>query len=275
MNADKKHSDDARLMLVDLTKTYYDLRAGQHVQAVVDLSAEIAAGEFVAVVGPSGCGKSTLLRMIAGLTPPTSGHVLHDGELVDRPSPERGVIFQHYALFPWKSVKQNVEFGPRCRGWSSTRIREVTEYYVHLVGLQGFEDKYPHELSGGMQQRCALARLFANDPEVLLMDEPLAAVDELTRRTLQEELINIWAVRTSDSAASKGADERKTVVYVTHSVEEAVFLADRVIVMTQRPGRIKRALDIGVPRPRVEYRSDPRIAEYADEIWLTLRSPSR
>jgi NitT/TauT family transport system ATP-binding protein len=234
-------------------KGYYIARVDEEVEAIVDFTLDVYEGEFLSIVGPSGCGKSTLLRLIAGLGQQTTGTLEMDGAPIRRPSAERGMAFQAYALFPWKTLKANVEFGPRMRGVPVAKREEVVRHFIELVGLKGSENKYPHELSGGQQQRGALARLFANDPEVLLLDEPLAAVDAQTREVLQEELLKLWSAY------------RKTVILVTHSIEEAVFVSDRIVVMTPRPGRIKAVVEDHLPAPRVfETRSH---ADYARLVY--------
>lgn len=236
-------------------------RRGQAVQALEGFDLEVFEGEFLSIVGPSGCGKSTFLRMVAGLERPTTGEIRCDGEIVAGPSSDRGMAFQAYALFPWKTLAENVEFGPKMRGMSRTERRERAREYIRLVGLAGFEDRYPHELSGGMQQRGALARLFANDPTLLLMDEPLGAVDAQTRVLLQEELLRIWSTVGTT-----------TVVFVTHSIDEAVFLSDRVAVMTRRPGRIKTIVSCDLPRPRTfETRGMEEFARLEYEIGGLVR----
>jgi NitT/TauT family transport system ATP-binding protein len=207
-------------------------------RAVDQLDLSIARNEFVALVGPSGCGKSTLLMMLAGLEAPTTGSFVLDGQTVRGPNPHQAIVFQDYLLFPWKSVAGNIAFGPQVRGAGAGETAAVTRRLVSLVGLEGFEDRYPHELSGGMQQRVAIARALANAPKVLLMDEPFGSLDALTREGLQMELLNIWH------------QARCTVLFVTHSIGEAIFLADRVLVMSRRPGRIKADLPIHLPRPR-------------------------
>jgi NitT/TauT family transport system ATP-binding protein len=183
--------------------------------------------------------------------------------MVDGPSPQRGVMFQQYLLFPWMTVRANIEFGPRSRGEPRDRCAMVANRHIEMVGLAGFEDRYPHELSGGMQQRCALARVLANDPVVLLMDEPLAAVDAQTRSILQEELLAIWG-------EDREAATRKTVLFVTHAIEEAVFLADRILVMGRRPGRIIADIANTLPRPRLSARRSVRFGELVDSIWALL-----
>lgn len=236
--AQARHSGAAKISAQGIAKEYILARTRERMLALRDLSLEVRPGEFVVILGPSGCGKSTFLRMVAGLDHPTSGTLTMDGAPITGPGAERCMLFQSYALFPWMTARQNVEFGPEARGVPPQEYRPRAQHFLELVGLKGFEDRYPHELSGGMQQRGALARLFANDPDVLLMDEPLAAADAQTRELLQEELLALWSAY------------RKTVLFVTHSAEEAVFLADRVVVMTRRPGTVKAIADIDLPRPR-------------------------
>ncbi len=226
------------LVIRDLSKIYYDLYTGQHVAAVEGVSLEIAPGEFVAILGPSGCGKTTLLNMVAGFIPPTRGEILLNGRRIQGPGPDRGVVFQSFALFPWKTVLDNVAFGLKMRGVPREERYRIAREYIALVGLDGFEHRYPHELSGGMQQRVGVARVLANNPDLLLMDEPFASVDAQTRMTLQEELTRIWEAR------------QPTILFVTHDVEEAVFLANRVVVLTPRPGRVRESVEVSLPRPR-------------------------
>lgn len=214
---------------------------------VIDIA--VGAGEFLALVGPSGCGKSTLLNIVAGFETPTSGRVTLDGSPITGPGPERGVVFQQGALFTWMTVEENVAFGPRARGKSASEARDIASRYIELVGLAGFARRYSYELSGGMQQRVGIARALANEPEVLLMDEPFAALDQQTRELLQEEIRAIWR-RTN-----------KTVLWITHSIDEALFLATHVAVMTARPGRIKAAFACGFSR-----QADPLIATTAPFI---------
>jgi NitT/TauT family transport system ATP-binding protein len=211
---------------------------GREVVAIRDFSLEVSAGELVCLLGPSGCGKSTFLNIVAGFIPPTAGTLLLDGRPVSRPGPDRGVVFQAFALFPWKTVLDNVAFGPKMRGVPRAERERIAREYVALVGLTGTEGRYPAELSGGMQQRVGVARALANRPDVLLMDEPFASVDAQTRMTLQEELTRIWQ------------DRRPTIVFVTHDVEEAVFLANRVVVLSRAPGRVVAELPVELPRPR-------------------------
>ncbi len=205
---------------------------GKDVVALDTVSLAVADREFVAIVGPSGCGKTTLLRMAAGLDAPSAGRVEVGGATVTKPGPDRAVVFQQFALFPWKTVRENIAFGLECIGASREQRDSAIERYVDLMGLRGREEAYPHQLSGGMQQRVAIARSYALDPGVLLMDEPFGALDAQTRITMQEELIRLARVNP------------RTVLFITHSVEEAVYLADRVVVMTPRPGRIREIIDI-------------------------------
>lgn len=220
----------------NVTKTFEV--AGQQITALKDASLSIQKGEFVTLIGASGCGKSTLLRIIAGFERPTAGEALMWNTPIDGPAPLRGMVFQDYALFPWLSVRDNIGFGPTSQGWPKTKIRETADRFIEMVGLQRFADAYPHQLSGGMRQRVAIARVLANEAEVVLMDEPFGALDAMTRERLQEELLEIWRAT------------KLTVVFVTHSVEEAIMLADRVVVMTPGPGRIESDNTVKLPRPR-------------------------
>lgn len=203
-----------------------------------ELSFQVPAGKFVCVVGPNGCGKTTLLRLIAGLARPTRGEIVLNGKPIQGPGPERGFVFQEYALFPWRSVRKNIEFGLEMRGVAPRTRREIGDKYIDLVGLRGFEDYNIRRLSGGMKQKVSIARALANEPVVILMDEPFAALDCQTRNLMQEELLNVWE------------KERKTIVFVTHNVEEAVFLADVVLMLSHRPGRLLETIPVDLPRPR-------------------------
>jgi len=227
----------ARLTL-DRLSMRFRTRRGESVIALQDITFEIKDREFAVLVGTSGCGKSTILRLVAGLLPPSDGRVLLDGRAVSGPGPERGMVFQSYTLFPWLTVQQNVEFGPRLRGTPPAKRGAVAAHYIAAVGLAGFENVYPKELSGGMMQRVAIARALANDPEVLLMDEPFGALDAQTRSLMGELLLQVWG------------EAAKTVLFVTHDIEEALFLGDRVFVMTARPGRIREEIQVPLPRPR-------------------------
>ncbi len=234
------------------------------VQALLPIDLYIEKGDFLCVVGPSGCGKTTLLNIVAGFERPTSGRVVLDGRPISAPGPERGVVFQQGALFNWLSVLENVAFGPRARGVSATQAREQARSLLDLVGLSQFADRYPYQLSGGMQQRVGIARALANDPEILLMDEPFAALDQQTRELLQEEIRGIWR-RTG-----------KTVLWITHSIEEALFLATHIVVMTARPGRTKASF-----RSRFSESTDPLVAATPEfnaakrQIVQLLRSESQ
>ena len=224
--------------------------------ALEDISIEVKPAEFLCIIGPSGCGKTTLLRMIAGLDHPSSGEIILDGKEVKGPSPDRGMVFQEFSLFPWRTVLKNVEFGLEIKGVGDKARGEIAEKYIELVGLQGFENHYPYELSGGMKQRVAIARALATEPSILLMDEPFGSVDAQTRNVLQEELLEIWK-RT-----------KKTVLFVTHSVDEAVYLADRVAVMSARPGCLVKCLDIDIPRPRK--RTSLEVNEFREKLLMLL-----
>lgn len=222
---------------VDNVTIVFDSPKGQ-VIAADRVSFQVAAGEFVCLLGPSGCGKSTVLNAIAGFGTPFEGHVSVAGRIVSGPGPDRGMVFQQPNLFPWKSVRQNIAFGPRMLGQGRKEVAEITDSLIEIVGMVRFADAYPHTLSGGMQQRVALARALANKPSILLMDEPFGALDAQTRIVMQEHLLKLWAQIGT------------TIVFVTHDVDEAIFLADRVLIMSAGPGRIKRDLGIPLPRPR-------------------------
>jgi NitT/TauT family transport system ATP-binding protein len=228
---------------------------GKLALARVDL--QLAENSFTCLLGPSGCGKSTLLNIIAGFVPPTTGEVWVDEETVAGASADRGVVFQEYALFPWRTALANVEFGPLMRRKPAGERRAIARHYLELVGLQAHETKYPNELSGGMKQRVAIARALANGPSVLLMDEPFGALDAQTREVLQEELLRIWE------------HERKTVVFVTHSISEAIFLADRIVVMATQPGSIKQVIEVALRHPRE--RSDPEFVGLERRIKELVR----
>jgi NitT/TauT family transport system ATP-binding protein len=229
--------------------------------ALEDITLDVRSGEFLALVGPSGCGKSTLLDLLGGLALPTSGRILLDGRPITGPARNRGIVFQQYALFPWRTAAQNVEFGLDIAGLKAKERREKARHYLDLVGLSAFADRYPHELSGGMKQRVAIARSLAYDPEVLLMDEPLAALDAQTRETLQGELLRIWRATS------------KTIVFITHGIDEAVVLGQRVAVMTSRPGRIKKIVDVPevLRNDAEDVRSLPAFGSVRHEVWTLLR----
>jgi len=238
-----------------VTKVFEGGRRDQ-VVALKDLSLEVAEGEFVCLVGGSGCGKTTFLNLVAGFLPPTEGVIYLRGRAITGIEPRAGMIFQSYALLPWKTVAGNVEFGPKMKRLPRAERRSIAERFIRMVGLTGFEHFYPGQLSGGMQQRVTLARLLAADPEVFLMDEPFAALDAMTRQVMQEELIRVHE------------QSRKTTVFVTHNIDEALILADRVVVMSSRPGRVKAAIRNDLPRPRqVDVQLSPRYLELKTQIW--------
>lgn len=233
--------------------------------ALDGINLEIKAGEFFVIVGPSGCGKSTLLDLLGGLTRPTTGRILVGGKPIVGPALDRGIVFQQYALFPWRTAQKNVEFGLEAKGLPLRRRAEIARHFLAMVGLAEFGDRYPHELSGGMKQRVAIARSLAYDPDVLLMDEPFAALDAQTRENLQGELVRIWD------------ESGKTIVFITHGIDEAVYLGQRVAVMTSRPGRIKKVIDVSFPsRSREEdLCAEPEFARLRHEIWSLLRDEVR
>ena len=245
---------DIKLKIDNVYKEYNG-RKGKTV-ALNGVNLEIKENEFVCVVGPSGCGKSTILNIIAGLLEPTSGAVYLDGKKIEGTGVERGVVFQGYALFPWRTVLKNVMFGLEIKKVPKEEAETIARKYIKAVGLEGFEDAYPKELSGGMRQRVAIARAYAVNPEVLLMDEPFGALDAQTRVQLQSELLETWE------------NEKKTCFFITHDVEEAIILAQRVVIMSARPGRIKRVVDIDIPYPRTQAtKLEPRFIELKNEIW--------
>lgn len=237
------------LSVQDVSLTYHGRRGD--VQALDKVAFEIRPNEFTVIVGPSGCGKSSFLYLAAGLAEVTSGEILVNGTRVEGPGRDRGMVFQSYTLFPWLTVRQNVEYGPRRAGVDSAKRREISDHYLGEIGLSAFADHYPKQLSGGMMQRVAIARALANNPDILLMDEPFGALDSQTRRTMQKLLLRVWE------------HSHKTVAFVTHDIDEAILLGDRVLVMTARPGRIKADIPIAIPRPR-----DPEITLEPEFIAL-------
>jgi len=236
-----------KLKAVNLTKIFD--QGDRRVVALKDFNLEVRENEFTVIVGPSGCGKSTFLHIAAGFEKPTEGEILLDGKPVTKPGPDRGFVFQEPNLYPWRTVLGNIMFGLEVMGVPKKEAEKKAMEYVKMVGLTGFENAYPHTLSGGMKQRVGIARALAYDPEVLLMDEPFGALDAQTRKVMQRELIRIWE------------KTKKTVVFVTHSVIEAVYLADTIVVMTARPGRVKGIIDVDLPRPR----------NYTDKRYLSIR----
>jgi len=229
-------AEEVKLHIHNVTKVY---RSGeQDVLAIDEVDLKIRNQEFATILGPSGCGKSTLLRIVAGLTKPTSGVARMDDKIIDEPGQDRGMVFQSYTLFPWLTVKENIQFGLEISGLDKGKQEQIAREFVEKVGLRGFENTYPKGLSGGMKQRVAIARALANNPAILLLDEPFGALDAQTRALMQELLTQVWE------------ELHKTILFVTHDVEEAIFLSDRVFVMTARPGKIKAEIDIPLPRPR-------------------------
>ena len=241
----------------------FDLPNGGAVQALQNVSLELKSGELLSVLGPSGCGKTTLLNIIAGFLAPTEGQVVFNGDIITGPSPERGMVFQQGALFEWMSVRKNVSFGPKMKGMPRGEMREKVDYLLDIVGLRNFKEKMVYELSGGMQQRVALARCLANEPDVILMDEPLGALDALTREKMQSLILNLW-------------DETgKTIILITHSVEEALLLGERLLVMAPRPGRIHKEYnlpfaDAGVGADLRDIKKDPKYAKTREEILAMI-----
>ena len=255
------HAARIALEAAGVSKTY--TKDGRSL-AVLDVERFcVREGEFVTVIGPSGCGKSTLLHIMGGFIPADAGEIRVHGRLVRGPGPDRGMMFQEFALFPWLSVAGNVAWGLEVQGFPRKQIDETVTRYLALIGLAEFGSHYPGELSGGMKQRVALARVLAFNPEVLLMDEPFGALDAQTRETMQEELTGLWH--------STG----KTIVFVTHDIDEAVYLGDRVVVLSARPGRVREDVKIDLPRPRrLDVKKSPRCHEYRNYIWDLIRSES-
>lgn len=249
-----------KLRIEHVTKQFPIRGTDDTFTALDDVSIDLADGEFLALVGPSGCGKSTLLDLLGGLSSPTTGRILLDGEPIGGPGLDRGVVFQQYALLPWRTARTNIEFGLEAKGVPKKDRRDIAGHYLDLVGLSGFADRYPHELSGGMKQRVAIARSLAFDPEVLLMDEPFAALDAQTRESLQDELLRIWR------------ETRKTILFITHGIDEAVYLGRRVAVLTSRPGRIKTIVDVDLDRTVDDVRSGEAFRNLRHHIWSLLQS---
>ncbi|MEV0075198.1 ABC transporter ATP-binding protein [Nocardia neocaledoniensis] len=253
-------STATKLALRGVGKQFVVRGAAEKFTAIEDISIEVGAGEFLVLVGPSGSGKSTLLDLLGGLSTPSSGQILLDGAPITGPGLDRGVVFQQYALLPWRTARANIQFGLEAKGVARKQRRAIADHYLELVGLAGFGDRYPHELSGGMKQRVAIARSLAFDPEVLLMDEPFAALDAQTRESLQDELLRIWRATG------------KTILFITHGIDEAVYLGQRVAVLTSRPGRIKAVIDIDIDRTgEIDVRSSEQFRDYRHRIWTELR----
>ena len=248
-----------QLSIRGVSRTFTGTR-GQSTQALLPIDFEVKENDFVTILGPSGCGKSTLLRIVAGLDYPTEGRVLLDGQTIEGPGADRGVVFQSYTLFPWLTIAQNIRFGLRERGMSEAEQKERSDYFIAKVGLRGFENHFPKQLSGGMQQRTAIARALANGPRILLMDEPFGALDHQTRELMQELLLGIWEA------------ERKTVLFVTHDIDEAVFMGSRVVVMSARPGRIKLDRTVPFAHPRhYSVKTTPPFSELKGELMEQVR----
>ena len=257
---------EPRISISDVTLVHVNEERRQENVAVENLSLDIVGNEFLCVVGPSGCGKSTLISAIAGFMKPRTGSVRMNGSAVEKPGADRGVVFQEYALLPWKTVLDNVALGLKYRGVDRTERERVARDYLAMTRLSEAADKFPHELSGGMRQRVAVARTLANTPEIIMMDEPFAAVDAQTRLTLQEELLRVWDTHPI------------TVLFITHSVEEAVFLADRVAVLTPGPGRLREVVEINIPRKARHWDTitgDERFVELRDHVLRLVRDPGR
>lgn len=260
--AERSNANCGEIKINDVSITFGEGEE-QH-QAVHNTSLTVDVGQFVCILGPSGCGKSTLLNAVAGYVKPTTGEVRVDDQLIQKPGPDRGMVFQQYSLLPWKTVAENVSFGPRMAGVKGKEISQTTNTFLSMVGLLKFANHYPAELSGGMQQRVGIARALANYPSVLLMDEPFGALDAQTRLTMQENLLDIWR------------DFGTTVLFVTHDVDEAVFLADRVLIMSAAPGRIVKDLTINLPRPRnIDMATDPVYIQNRKECLEIIREESR
>jgi NitT/TauT family transport system ATP-binding protein len=262
-----KLGDSAKLEARGIGLSYFQPRTNTRLAALDGVDLTVMDGELLSIVGPSGCGKTTFLSVVDGLIPATAGTILVDGEVVTRPGPDRAVVFQDASLLPWRTVLGNVVYGLECLGVRARAAPERAENFIDLVGLRGFEQHYPHELSGGMQQRVNLARALAVDPKILLMDEPFASLDAQTRELMQEELLRIWA--------SAG----KTVLFVTHQIDEAIYLSDRVAVFSARPGRIKEIVPVAIERPRpLRIKRESRFHAIEDRIWSLIEdgaSPDR
>ncbi len=253
-----------KLQAIGLRMEYYQPRTGGRLLALDNVNLSVEEGEFVTIVGPSGCGKTTFINIADGLLKQTGGKILLDGKEVTGPGMDRAMVFQDPCLLPWRTVLKNVLFGLECQGHNNESEKEKALKFINLVGLKGFEDHYPHELSGGMQQRCNLARALTVDPEILIMDEPFASLDAQTREIMQLELLRIWS------------ETKKTVIFITHQINEAIYLADRVIIFGARPGRVKDVLKIDIPRPRtLAVKRDKRFLEYEDYLWNKIEEEVR
>ncbi|HLQ31813.1 MAG TPA: ABC transporter ATP-binding protein [Chloroflexota bacterium] len=255
----------AKLEARNVEVEYYNQRTGNRLTALKEVNLDVEQGEFISIVGTSGCGKTTFLNAVDGLLPLRRGRIRLDGKEIRRPGPDRAVVFQSPSLLPWRTVYDNIMYGLELQGKRKTdKAQQTVQELIRLVGLSGFEKAFPSELSGGMQQRCNLARALAVDPEVLLLDEPFAALDAQTREFMQAELLRIWE------------STHKTALFITHQIDEAVFLADRVIVFTSRPGTVRRVVNINLPRPRsLHVKREIKFLEYLDEIWTLIEEEGR
>jgi NitT/TauT family transport system ATP-binding protein len=224
--------------LVDISKTYFNVSNKEEIKALNGISVTVEDGEFISIIGPSGCGKTTLLRIISGLEQPSTGKIFLRGKEIEKPYGQVGLIFQEYALFPWRTVIDNIDFGLEIKKFPRKKRKEMARFYLHKFNLDGFENEYPKELSGGMKQRVAIARTLINDPELLLMDEPFGSLDSQTRNSMQEFLLNVWQ------------ETKKTILFVSHNIDETVFLSQKVLGLSARPGSIKLVLEIDLPYPR-------------------------
>ncbi len=252
----------SQLSIQGVSRTFTSEK-GKSTQALLPVDFDVKENDFATILGPSGCGKSTMLRIVAGLDHPTSGRVLLDGRPVEGPGADRGMVFQSYTLFPWLTIEQNIRFGLRERGMPESQQKERAQYFIAKVGLRGFEQHFPKQLSGGMQQRTAIARALANDPKILLMDEPFGALDNQTRVLMQELLLGIWEA------------ERKTVMFVTHDIDEAIFMANRVAVFSARPGRIKSEIAVNLPHPRhYTIKTSPEFMDLKARLTEEIRAES-
>lgn len=253
-----------KLAVKNVSLVYNNVATNRQTWALNDISLEVYDQEFICIVGPSGCGKTTFLNIIDGLIKPTKGNIFVDGKAINGPGPDREMVFQDACLLPWRTVFDNVKYGLEIRKTPRNIVQERCQKYIELVGLQGFEHRYPYELSGGMQQRVNVARALACDPEVLLLDEPFASLDAQTREFMQVELLKIWAYN------------KKTAVFITHQINEAIFLSDRIFVFGARPGRLKEIINIDLPRPRtLKLKRDTKFLAYEDRIWILIEEEAR
>jgi len=253
----------SKLRIENVSRVFPGVRGGEPTRALEPTTLSVEDNDFITILGPSGCGKSTLLRIVAGLDQPTTGSVQLDGAVVREPGPDRGMVFQSYTLFPWLTVRQIICFGLREKGIADRQQAEIADHFINQVNLRGFENHFPKQLSGGMQQRTALARALANDPKIMLLDEPFGALDNQTRALMQELLLGIWE------------QHKKTVLFVTHDIDEAIFMANRVLVMTARPGKVKCDIAIDLPHPRhYTVKTTPEFAAYKARLTEEIRVES-